>query len=71
MIIDNPEVMRDVIQETGARFTHPGAEEIYTACKSKMDAYAARWGRLADRIWEEEYQGGHGALEMKESHAVN
>jgi MoaA/NifB/PqqE/SkfB family radical SAM enzyme len=55
MIIDNPHVMRDVIQKTGARFTHPGAEEIYTVHGDWMDAYAARWGTLADRIWKEEY----------------
>ena len=59
MIIDSPHVMRDVVQKTGARFTHPGAEEIYTIHKDRMDAYAARWGWLADRIWREEYQEGH------------
>lgn len=58
MIIDNPQVMRDVIHETGARFTHPGAEEIYTVHRDRMDVYAARWGRLADRIWREEYRKG-------------
>jgi len=56
MIIDNPHVMREVIQETNARFTHPCAEEIYTVEKDRMDEYAARWGQLADRIWKEEYQ---------------
>ncbi len=55
MIIDNPHVMREVIRVCKPRFTHPGAEEIYTVEKDKMDAYAARWGRLADRIWLEEY----------------
>jgi MoaA/NifB/PqqE/SkfB family radical SAM enzyme len=55
MIIDNPHVMREVIEETHARFTHPGAEEIYTVKKAQMDAYAARWGKLADQVWEEEY----------------
>jgi len=58
MIIDNPHVMRDVIRKTGARYTHPGAEEIYTTHKNRMDAYAATWGRLADRVWREEYHGG-------------
>ncbi len=56
MIIDNPHVMRKVIEKTKARFTHPGAEEIYTVQKDRMDAYAARWGRLADKVWQEEYQ---------------
>jgi hypothetical protein len=55
MIIDNPHVMREVIKETNAHFTHPGAEEIYTVCKDRMDTYATRWGKPADLIWQEEY----------------
>jgi MoaA/NifB/PqqE/SkfB family radical SAM enzyme len=56
MIIDNPHVMREIISETNPRFTHPGAEEIYTRKKSFMDQYAANWGKLADIVWAEEYQ---------------
>ena len=41
--------------DANPHFTHPGAEEIYTVHKDKMDAYADGWGRLADRVWEEEY----------------
>jgi len=48
--------MRKIIEKTKARFTHPGAEEIYTVHKDRMDTYAERWGRLADKIWKEEYQ---------------
>ena len=55
MIIDNPHIMRQVIKEINPRFTHPGAEEIYNGKRDHMDTYAARWGKLADRIWEEEY----------------
>ncbi len=58
MIIDNPEVMRRVIAHCRPRFTHPGAEEIYTLKARDMDAYAARWAELAERIWQEEYPGG-------------
>jgi MoaA/NifB/PqqE/SkfB family radical SAM enzyme len=55
MIIDNPHVMREIIEELHPRFTHPGAEEIYTRLKDKMDEYAARYARLADEIWKKEY----------------
>jgi hypothetical protein len=55
MIIDNPQVMRRLIGELAPRFTNPGAEEIYTVKESQMDAYAAKWGKYADRVWEEEY----------------
>jgi len=67
MIIDNPHVMRDVVNKTNARFTHPGAEEIYTVHQDTMDAYAARWGRFADRIWREEYNEGRLGDEMEGS----
>jgi MoaA/NifB/PqqE/SkfB family radical SAM enzyme len=58
MIIDNPHVIRSVIKETGPCFTHPGAEEIYTELSGQMDAYAADYGRLADRVWRLEYERG-------------
>lgn len=57
MIIDNPHVMREIIAEVRPRFTHPGAEQIYTDCKVEMDAYAARYAALADEIWQREYVG--------------
>jgi len=61
MIIDNPQVMREVIEKNHPYFTHPGAEEIYTFRSKYMDRYAERYGELADRVWKEEY------LNMKEA----
>lgn len=61
MIIDNPHIYREVIEETNPYFTHPGAEEIVTKLKDEMDAYARRFGEYADRVWKEEY------LKIKES----
>ncbi|MBW2618616.1 MAG: radical SAM protein [Deltaproteobacteria bacterium] len=55
MIIDNPEVMRRITSECNCHFTHPGAEEVFTDLAEDMDAYAARWGKFADKVWEEEY----------------
>lgn len=63
MIIDNPQVMRQVIKAVNPRFTHPGAEEIYTLKKEELDAYAARWGKLADEIWQREYADQNGGQE--------
>lgn len=57
MIIDNPHVMREIIAQVRPRFTHPGAEQIYTDYKEEMDAYAARYAALADEIWQREYVG--------------
>jgi MoaA/NifB/PqqE/SkfB family radical SAM enzyme len=55
MIIDNPRIYREVIEECGAYFTHPGAEEVVTDMAKDMDEYAARFGDYADKIWQEEY----------------
>jgi sulfatase maturation enzyme AslB (radical SAM superfamily) len=56
MIIDNPHIFRDVIEETRPYFTHKGAEEIVTQMREEIDAYAARFAVLADKVWNEEYQ---------------
>ncbi|MEW6376572.1 MAG: radical SAM protein [Thermodesulfobacteriota bacterium] len=55
MIIDNPHIYREIIEETKPYFTHKGAEEVVTAMKEELDAYAARFGVFADRVWREEY----------------
>lgn len=55
MIIDNPHIMREVIEKNHPYFTHPGAEEIYTFHSKYMDKYAQKYGELAEQIWKEEY----------------
>jgi hypothetical protein len=55
MIIDNPHIYREIIEKTKPYFTHKGAEEVVTRMKDELDAYAARFGALADKVWREEY----------------
>jgi MoaA/NifB/PqqE/SkfB family radical SAM enzyme len=55
MIIDNPHIYREIIEKTKPYFTHQGAEEVVTRMKGELDAYAARYGVFADRVWKEEY----------------
>ena len=55
MIIDNPHVMREIIDEVKPYFTHPGADEVYTSKSDELDVYAEKFGKFADRIWEDEY----------------
>ena len=54
MIIDNPHIFRDAIEETKPYFTHKGAEEIVTQMREEIDSYAARFVVLADKVWREE-----------------
>lgn len=56
MIIDHPWVLREVVAESGARPTHPGAETIITQLASFLDRYAAAYAEIADLAWEREYR---------------
>jgi hypothetical protein len=67
MIIDNPHVMRQVIEETNPYFTHPRAEEIYTTKSHEMDAYAKHFAQLADRVWQDEYMENQEESEIQRS----
>jgi len=51
MIIDHPEVYRDVCKMPGVYFTHQGAENIVEGFAEKIDAYAVAYGELADNAW--------------------
>lgn len=54
-IIDNPQVLRDIVAETGAYPTHPGAESVVTGLAKQLDDYSCSYGRIADKVWNEEY----------------
>jgi len=55
MIVDCPQVLRDVVAGAGAHPTHDGAETIITALKGFLDRYAQEYGELADQALVEEY----------------
>lgn len=64
-IIDNPEILRAVVKECGAKPTYPGAETILEdeAVRAHLDAYAARWREIADDVWRgPQYNDGHSVL---------
>jgi MoaA/NifB/PqqE/SkfB family radical SAM enzyme len=53
MIIDHPEILRAVVEEGGARPTHPGAEDILKGDLARdIDRTAAEYGEIADREWD-------------------
>jgi len=57
MLIDVPEVLREVVEKYGARPSHEGAESLITTLKDEVDAYAQAFKKLADEIWERDYKG--------------
>lgn len=65
MIIDNPEIAGEIIQETKPRFTHPGAEEIYTLRAAELDAYAQRYADFIAPVWQRGYLSTGGAVRRR------
>jgi MoaA/NifB/PqqE/SkfB family radical SAM enzyme len=55
MLVDKPELGRKMALETGAYFTHPGAEIIFSDLAPEMDRFAQSYARLADTAWETLY----------------
>ena len=44
IVIDNPHQLRELVAETGAHGTHPGAESLITDFADRLDQYAAEFG---------------------------
>jgi MoaA/NifB/PqqE/SkfB family radical SAM enzyme len=55
MLIDHPEVGRELFGTAGAYATHEGATKIFTDLGAQMDAYAADYAEIADPAWEREF----------------
>jgi MoaA/NifB/PqqE/SkfB family radical SAM enzyme len=57
MLIDHPDVGRELFSTQGAYPTHEGADAIFTGLAEDMDDYACRYGEIADQVWEKEFNG--------------
>ncbi|MGB9859572.1 MAG: SPASM domain-containing protein, partial [Moorellaceae bacterium] len=55
-IIDVPTALRQIVAETGARPTHPGAETVLSGgIGSFLEAHSARWAQVADALWRQRH----------------
>lgn len=57
MLIDHPQVGREIFESEGAYATHDGADEIFTGLSDQMDQYSSAYAEIADQVWEEEFKG--------------
>lgn len=55
MIIDNPQILREVVSESNAHPSHPSAEKVITDYHKELMDYARQYGELADKIWKRDY----------------
>jgi MoaA/NifB/PqqE/SkfB family radical SAM enzyme len=53
MLIDEPTQGREMALKHARRFTHPGAETLFTELAEQMDDYSSQFKPLADAAWEE------------------
>lgn len=53
MLIDKPEVAREMASQPGVYFTHPGAESFYQHLSESIDRYTEEYGTIADPVWKE------------------
>lgn len=64
-IIDNPEVLREAVRESGAKPSYPGAETIIedSLVRAHLDQYAKEWKKIADEKWKtSNYEEGNSVL---------
>lgn len=54
MIIDNPDVYREVVHSCNAYPTHEGAEDVLNKIKNELDDYGRRIRALEGPVWERE-----------------
>jgi MoaA/NifB/PqqE/SkfB family radical SAM enzyme len=50
-MLENPELLREMVDATGAHGTNSESEESVEQLCSKCDDYAAGWAPIADEIW--------------------
>ena len=52
-MLENPEILQNMIKETGAKSTDLQSPESAEHLCSKCEAYACEWKETADRLWKE------------------
>lgn len=52
MIVDNPWVLREAVQEGGAHSTHPGAESLFSDLKDFLDEYSQKMEETTRPVME-------------------
>ena len=55
MIIDHPEVLREVSSMEGVYFTHEGADIVVSEIADSLDNYAREYAKFAEKAWKEDY----------------
>ncbi len=60
MLIDHPDVGRQMFSTEGVYPTHAGADQIFSELSGRMDEYAMHYAEIADHVWERDFNGNAG-----------
>ncbi|HHU81770.1 MAG TPA: radical SAM protein [Firmicutes bacterium] len=55
MVIDRPEILRELYHKYQLRPTHPGAETILTSLAPVVQETAKAWAKISGPVWEREF----------------
>lgn len=50
-MLENPDILRQIVERSGAHGTNEESEESVEHLCAKCDKYAKEWGMAADDIW--------------------
>ena len=62
-MLENPELLREIVEKTGAHSTDPQSPESVDHLCSKCDKYAACWKDTAEKLWVESDGPAKGSAE--------
>lgn len=55
LIIDHPELMKEIVEKYGAKETHEGASYIVNEFHEHLKKYSEEWKKISQEIWEKDF----------------
>lgn len=56
-MLENPQILRELVKETGAKSTDLESQEDVDHLCAKCDEYAKEWAPMADKLWKSNHPG--------------
>ena len=70
-MLENPDLLRGMVERSGAHGTNAESEESADHLCSKCDAYAKEWAPIADKIWAEQFHIEKAYVNYSEEHLAH
>ena len=70
-MLENPDLLRGMVERSGAHGTNAESEETADHLCSKCDAYAKEWAPIADKIWAEQFHIEKAYVNYSEEHLAH